>query len=262
MCVCVGGTLVYEAPQWEGLKKCEYGVLRVCAPLLGVLHDVRSKITTIPYFFQDKSLLQRDIQRLEISNQKLRAQNMALNQALFRKNQHEVPMSEALSAYVTPHLLKKAVYADVVQSITLSKPFWVRAHDQQLLPNSVVLGRRGLLGRATSVRGDFAHIQSIFDVSSRIPVDIHGIQAVAAGQNSSHLKLIHTKDVSMQSIQEGDIVYTSGFGGIFPKGIKLGRVVRRDHGVCEIQPEESHLKTPHTVMILPPQIDADALSLM
>jgi rod shape-determining protein MreC len=88
-----------------------------------------------------------------------------------------------------------------------------------------VVNANGLAGRIVAVGQDAARALLITDINSRIPVLIGDgqVRAIAIGDNGPQLRLGYLPpDARISSDQE---VYTSGVGGVFPRGLRLGRTV-------------------------------------
>ena len=233
----------------------EYAVLRATAPVVHMLQSSRDALLSVGTLFHTKVDLEREIHNLKTQNSHLHTQNTLISQALFNQEKHQQHLTQNSPLYDHPHLLKHKVHAHVTQSLQFAQHLMIRAQDDGTLSqNNVVLGTRGILGRILHANGPFGKVLTIFHVASRIPVDIQGVHGIAAGQNTSRLKLIHTKDVSIQNIKVGDTVHTSGFGGIFPKGLRLGRIASIHNGVIEITPDERGDTPPHSVMVIPPEL--------
>ncbi|MBF0438195.1 MAG: rod shape-determining protein MreC [Magnetococcales bacterium] len=115
----------------------------------------------------------------------------------------------------------------------------------------------GLVGRVVRASASSSLVLSLLDLNSRVPVLIQRsrVRAVAAGQNDTLLSLEYLpKDAD---VVVGDNVVTSGNGGVFPKGLLVGRVVSLKAGEdglfkqALVQPmvdfdriEEAHLLLP------------------
>jgi len=94
-------------------------------------------------------------------------------------------------------------------------------------PGEAVLDARGLIGRIL-VSGDrTAWVIPLNDLNSRVPVIIApgNAQAILAGNNTTYPG-IETFDPRAQ-IKEGDVIFTSGDGGLLPPGLPIGTVVIR-----------------------------------
>lgn len=88
-----------------------------------------------------------------------------------------------------------------------------------------VINASGLVGRIVEAGGRVARVLLVTDINSRIPVQIGkaGVRAVLLGDNGStpQLGYLSTSD----SVEVGDEVFTSGVGGLFPRGLRIGRVI-------------------------------------
>ncbi|GHU17601.1 cell shape-determining protein MreC [Alphaproteobacteria bacterium] len=123
----------------------------------------------------------------------------------------------------------------------------------------VVINNDGLIGRIVEVDKNWSKVMLITDTNSNIPVAVCATpaqmasppivdasvadtvtlgtpartNAIAAGDNTSTLKVARIyEDVS---IKNGDIVETSGYGGVFNDKIAVGKIVE-ENGVCRIVP--------------------------
>jgi len=92
-----------------------------------------------------------------------------------------------------------------------------------------VITADGVVGRISEVGGfsaSSARVMPLTDLSSRIPVEIESTKdhGVIAGQNGSILKLIHLEKSATVKVKVGDRLVTSGYGGIFPRGLPVAVV--------------------------------------
>ncbi len=83
----------------------------------------------------------------------------------------------------------------------------------------------GLVGRIAGVGDQTARVMLLTDTNSRVPVTIQpsGQRAILSGDNSALPPLDFIEDPSV--IAAGDLVVSSGDGGIFPAGLVVGKVV-------------------------------------
>jgi len=87
-----------------------------------------------------------------------------------------------------------------------------------------VVGPAGLVGRVVEVGARAARVLLLTDIASRVPVVIGDgrARAIAIGDNSPRLAIGYAdRDAKMT---DGDIVATSGVGGSFPAGLRIGRI--------------------------------------
>lgn len=217
----------------------------ISAPIVGGVQRVVISLSHVMDEFRSHSDLSKEIARLKEQNNNLLHVNTSMKKALFVQG-------EALKGVnLMKNLDEKKVFDGYVFQVeTMNQPsfgqdLFVKVPsssntyiDLRLQKDFVVLGTKGLLGRVRHVGLHAARIQTIFDVTSRIPVDIKGVQAIAAGQGSAMLRLVYIKD-AQHTLSVGDLVYTSGFGGIFPKGLPLGVIHRVENKTIDIAPFET-----------------------
>ncbi len=81
---------------------------------------------------------------------------------------------------------------------------------------------KGLVGSVVEVYDNYSRVLLITDINSKIPVRIgeQNIKAIVFGSNKEKLQLSYLKD--NYTINDQDLVYTSGDGGYFNSGIPLG----------------------------------------
>ena len=127
---------------------------------------------------------------------------------------------------------------DVVNAtvITRNKAYWYqtltidKGSKDGLKENMVVITKNGLIGKLQKVTAYSSEVKLITanDVNNKVSVSI----ATTTGETTAllsgydkenNLVLISGVD-SLVDIQEGDIVTTSGLGGMFPRGIYIGEV--------------------------------------
>ncbi|MEO5362907.1 MAG: rod shape-determining protein MreC [Magnetococcus sp. DMHC-8] len=82
----------------------------------------------------------------------------------------------------------------------------------------------GLLGRVVQTSQHTALVLTLPDFNSRVPVLVQRsrVRAIVSGRNKPLLEMEFVPKGA--DIRPGDLVVTSGVGGIFPKGIPVGRI--------------------------------------
>src|SRR5258708_1620262 len=98
---------------------------------------------------------------------------------------------------------------------------------------AVVTGE-GLARRVAEVGDNSARVLFVTDVNSRLPVQVERTRerAILAGDNSALMRL--TLAQTLQGVQRGDRIVTSGHGGSFPVGIPVGEVVQTESGSVKV----------------------------
>ena len=97
-----------------------------------------------------------------------------------------------------------------------------------------VLGSNGIIGRVFSVSKNLSRVLLLSSINSRIPVIIsddgyHGI-LIGQGRENPTIKFVE----NIEKISIGDLVTTSGKGGIFPPFKMVGQVVSKKKNEIEI----------------------------
>lgn len=103
--------------------------------------------------------------------------------------------------------------------------------EQRLKAGYPVLSGDGLVGRVVETGATAARVLFLTDLNSRIPVTAgkNGARAVLIGDNGPSPRLDYTAADS--GIKAGDEVATSGIGGMFPRGLRIGTVVETPRGL-------------------------------
>lgn len=120
-----------------------------------------------------------------------------------------------------------------------------------LVKDQPVITADGVVGRVSGV-GSFsqetARVMPLTDLSSRIPVEVESTQVhgIIAGLNSSELSLIHLEKSA--KVKVGDRLMTSGYGGIFPRGLPVAIVTHVTGDTIKARPFVK--ETPAFVTIL------------
>jgi rod shape-determining protein MreC len=94
-------------------------------------------------------------------------------------------------------------------------------------PGEAVLDARGLVGRILVAGDHTSWVIPLKDLNSRVPVTVapSNAQAILAGNNSP-TPSIETLDPRAQ-VKPGEIVVTSGDGGLLPPGLPIGTLILR-----------------------------------
>ncbi|MBF0461481.1 MAG: rod shape-determining protein MreC [Magnetococcales bacterium] len=131
-----------------------------------------------------------------------------------------------------PHASVQEVVARIIgnSSSAFARSFLVDAGQEEgVAPDATALGITaqsggGLLGRVIQTSQHTALILTLPDFNSRVPVLIQRsrVRAIVSGRNKPLLEMEFVPKGS--DIRVGDLVVTSGVGGVFPKGIPVGRI--------------------------------------
>ena len=170
---------------------------------------------------------------LEAENTRLTAEVATLraeNEALASQAAEAVRLRAALKcvrAQPGP-LLPAAIIAllpnPLFDTITVNRGTHDRVH-----PESIVRTPDGLVGQVTEVSGFSAEVMLLTDLNSAVSglvrrngklLSIGIVQGTGRGQPLEMINLKRDDDV-----RPGDPVYSSGYGGVFPADIPIGRII-------------------------------------
>jgi rod shape-determining protein MreC len=167
---------------------------------------------------------------LRVDAERLRSEVAALRLSQIRQNELETE-NERLRALLDLHerLAVPTIGAEVVarewngftRGLTINRG---RASGLERLAPVIVV--RGVVGRVVEIREGSAIIQLVTDPASSIGgvVTRTRAQGLVEGVAGGRLRL--KLAAREEGVSPGDLVSTSGVGGLFPKGIPLGRVTR------------------------------------
>ncbi|MNK88966.1 Cell shape-determining protein MreC precursor [compost metagenome] len=123
--------------------------------------------------------------------------------------------------------------------------------------DSVVMSPRGLIGRVLVAGPSTSIISLLTDPGQTVATlgQRSRSPGIVTGEGDATLAMRYMPQ--QVDFRIGDLVLTSGFGGVFPKGIPVGKVVRVDQRPGAITPEVTIVPTAdldriEEVMIFPP----------
>jgi len=221
------------------------GLLLISSLNPGVFIDVRSKavntvsplLSAVSYPAQQVTEYVRQVTGLsdiQARNAALEKENARLREwyqtALVLQDRNK-ELQTLLNVKVEPdyEFVSARIIADAGSAFVKSLLVKTGASDGVEKGNPVISGD-GLIGRVISAGNNASRVLLLNDVNSRVPVLLEGSNhhAVLAGLNDEKPMLEHlSKDVKLQ---DGVRVVTSGFGGMFPPGLPVGKVVVNENG--------------------------------
>ena len=93
-----------------------------------------------------------------------------------------------------------------------------------LLVNMPVTVPGGLVGIVTDATADTAVVRTVVDPESRVGVTVRGKggSGIAVGEIGGRIRV--TRFIQDEPVEVGDLVETSSYGGLFPRGVLVGVV--------------------------------------
>jgi rod shape-determining protein MreC len=121
--------------------------------------------------------------------------------------------------------------------------------NSQVRKGLAVVSDTGLVGRTLEVGKYSTQVLLLTDINSRIPVisSVSRQRSVLIGNNTEHPNLLYLPRDS--ELQEGEELFTSGDGGLFPSGLPVGIVYKNTQGHFEVKPHAKWEKLEHLSVI-------------
>ena len=208
------------------LYNIENIVSKIISPIQNGITYLQNKISGNNAFFAD-------LDELRNENETLKQKNSELEQQV-RELEVIKAENETLKQYGT--LAEKYQSFNTIPAYVInrditnySKTIVINVgKDDGIKENMTVIADKGLVGNVISVTSNTAKVQTIVDsasATSSITASTRDTM-VCKGTIESTTTLKATYIAIDSNIIEGDTVESSGLGGIYPKGIHIGRVTK------------------------------------
>lgn len=160
--------------------------------------------------YEEKKLELEILKSKELNNKYIIAENKRLKETI-----EEIKFSN------------EDVYAKVLldKDSPFLKSFIInKGSKQKIKLGMAVLDKGYLVGKIIEVNFSTSRVLLLTDLNSKIPVNIEpgGIQSIMSGTGKEYGEIQYFKNLT--KLSEGDIVYTSGAGGVFKSGIPIGKI--------------------------------------
>lgn len=138
-----------------------------------------------------------------------------------------------------------------------------KGHAQGVEAGMAVIALEGVVGRVIRTGRDFADVLALLDSSSAIDslLQRNRVRGVVEGLGSQQLAMKYLRRTD--DVQEGDLVVSSGIGGLFPKGLTIGKVTsvrKKNFGITqtvEVAPSVDFNRLEEVTVIDPPKMPLD-----
>ena len=233
--------------KYDHLDRFRQKMSVVIYPIQMIVDYPLRKISNINYWLTSHSNLIEE-------NNILKSENLLNRAALQRLDSIESENNRLRSLLQTGERLEERVLVAETLKVDLD-PYRQRFLINHGLNDEVYLGQavidsQGIVGQIIRVNAYTSEVLLISDLDHAIPVvlDRNGLRTIAIGTgDSSNLLLPYLTNSS--DIKVGDLVVTSGLGGVFPSGYPVGHVTE-----INIAPERSFSR----IIIAPAaQLDRD-----
>ena len=207
-----------------------------------LIEEIVSDLITFPqrgivhiknYFKDDGNVFFSNIETLKKENDELKIENKNLKDKLLEYEalvaENEVLRRHNKLSDLYPNY--SVIVADIIVETGNSWEFTYiinRGSNDGIEPNMAVIAEGGLVGYIESVTSNTAKIISILDAGNAISARVTRTRDTVVSKGS--INLAEDKQMKITNIPtgvtlvEGDKIETSGIGGIYPKGILIGKV--------------------------------------
>ena len=223
MALCIVSTFIaFQISTNKTIKETEQVFLDLCAPLGAVLAEPRAMVVNFMNYIDNLysllnkpdtiSQLKENVRQLALFNTQLQYENALLREELGLIKRNPLP---TITARVLTHPDWGGINRIIIDG----------GLNRGIKKGAPVITASGVVGKVERVSANYARVQVLTAVDSRVPVSIgpNRLNAIVSGNNTGIL------DISIQErdakITKGDKVLTSGRGGIFPYGLLVGRIV-------------------------------------
>lgn len=216
------------------LYNFENVISKIILPVQNVITYLQNKISGNTTFFADMDQLKQENQELKEKNSQLEQQLRELE--IIKAENETLKQYQALAEKYQSY---KTIPAYVInRDITnYSKILVINVgKDDGVEENMTVIADEGLVGNIISVTSNTAKVQTIVDSASSTSALTSSTRdsMVCKGTIDGTSTLKATYIAIDSNIIEGDSVETSGLGGIYPKGIHIGKVTKVTEGKNKI----------------------------
>ncbi len=208
-------------------------IIDVTGPMMQVIEFPARVIHRAYTYFYDISHIYTDNQQLRNENKQMmilqnKVRTLEVENQLLSRLLNYIPPADA--TFVSAQIIAES--GDNFTHLLL-----VYIGDEPVEKGQIVMGEESVIGRVDTVGNRYAKIILITDINSKIPVIIERTRArgILSGNNTSMPQLIFTR--SNADIKAGDLIVSSGAGGMFPAGLPIGFVhtVHSD-GTVDVEP--------------------------
>jgi len=204
----------YLEPVRQLLTQATYPIKQVAQWPIIALTTVDEYAVTLEQARQENAALRQarlvdaeQVQRLQI----LEAENQYLRKLLETKRQLGSRVQPASILYSARDPFNRRVVLD-------------RGSNEGVIEGQPVVDDQGVVGQVTRVSADYAEVTLLTDRNQSIPAQVvrNGLRTVVFGTGDGRLEMRYMS--SNADVQVGDWIVTSGIDGIYPRGLRVGKV--------------------------------------
>ena len=218
-CIClIISDIKYDTSSF--MRSYSKEIIRPIIFIMGMPADILEYSST---FFSTRNSLDEEIQQLRKENLKLKAANQytqklssdvnRLNKLWSASSVNKERLIISKKSYLSSNVYQPLLVIDISKT-------------DEIRTNNAVLSEEGLVGRVKNIGISSAEVMLVQDIRSSIPI-ISGdssLHATLKGKGLDRMgELNYIKKTA--KFYEGEDIFTSGLGDIFPEGLKVGEIV-------------------------------------
>lgn len=215
------------------LHKVRLGVQAATAPIGAAGEFATRPVRALFLWASDLGVSRTELETLRKQNGQLRALNAQLTEAKLENDRLRQLVGLAQSGHVRS--LAAHVIAQPIDSwegvITID-----RGTADGVQPLMPVVGPAGLLGQTVDVSAHTARVRLITDQQSGVAAMLQKTRATGIVKGSLEGNLTMQFVSKTTTVTPGDVVITSGLGGVYPKGLIIGNVAQVKRTPSDLYP--------------------------
>ncbi|MFZ5980009.1 MAG: rod shape-determining protein MreC [Candidatus Zixiibacteriota bacterium] len=99
-----------------------------------------------------------------------------------------------------------------------------KGYQDSVFVDQPLINQQGLIGRVVALSADFATVQLLTDPTNRVAARVSESREMGIIKYNMTEGMVLDNFPIQGSIREGDLIISSGLGGIYPAGLKVGTV--------------------------------------
>ncbi len=204
------------------------GVGSIFNPIQKLVYGINVKVQDFMYFAFNFNDVREENKALKNENEKLKSElldqeNIKSENERFRE-MYDFSSQRAEYNYVGTNIIGLSGDS-YLNSYTIDKGM-----DVGLAKGMVVISNRGLVGQISRVERNWAIVDTLINENIAVSVTVQSTKesvGILKGYRDGNNRLLaKVYNLPLDSeVKEGDIISTSGLGQIYPKDIKIGKVI-------------------------------------
>lgn len=210
-----------------------------------IAEPVQSAISGVEEYFSDRADRALRHDEMEAENKKLREELALVKQAL-RENEAMGKENVQLRAALGLAERDSSFVFEAAEVVAKNADNWTRSFtinkgsNAGIAPDNCVITAEGMVGYVSEVGQTWATVTAITDTTMEASAIASRTRDVASAEGDFELMAENLFKLSYlprnTQLLSGDVIETSGVGGLFPKGIVLGTVTEvknESHGISK-----------------------------